>query len=543
MKDDMIDELLYIVVLIGIFLFFAKYIVAFIILIVGIAILFSLFCTVKNYILAIKENMNFKHWKWKKGDEPARRSYFFGPGYKQLAETIKDTFDANVDTAYDIRVFGDKIRGRSTGKWGYCRAIARVIFIVLGYVTVYGAGTALCALLLLIHGAITTLFMLLSYVIFSIVWITDRIYLIINKIRSDCPDCHSRFLIPTFMCPDCGAMHKKLVPGPYGIWKHKCTCGKTIPSTFLNGRSKVEAFCPDCGHPLVASDARPVVFQLIGGSKAGKTVYLSAFFHEYLQKLNSNRKLSFTIKKEYKPYFDELEKWHKGIACPATAQHNAQMYPVLIESSLGVKRQLSIYDISGEMFDGATADFEIQQQQFHYCDGFLFLIDPFSSGDLRMKKIKAHENMSDFSDMAVEDVATNFINYLIRTGHAKANSRCSIPVAVLIAKADIREVKQVIDPNKIRSIFLNNTEQYSTYENARDSICRQFLMDIGLSATVNNLETQFSNLHYFPVSAMGHSSDGTSYKSWGTVDPVKWMLPLADKELADLIYPQQLSIE
>ena len=63
------------------------------------------------------------------------------------------------------------------------------------------------------------LVVLAIYVIFTIVWIIDRIYLLKNKIRSDCPTCHSRFLIPTFMCPDCGAMHKKLVPGPYGIWK------------------------------------------------------------------------------------------------------------------------------------------------------------------------------------------------------------------------------------------------------------------------------------------------------------------------------------
>lgn len=297
----------------------------------------------------------------------------------------------------------------------------------------------------------------------------------------------------------------------------------------------MDAYCPDCGSPLVASDARPIVFQLVGGSKAGKTVYLSAFFHEYLQKLSTNRNLELTIADQYRPYFDELEEWYSGVGCPATAQLNSQMYPVIIDSSLGVKRQFSIYDIAGEMFDGFTADSEVQQQQFHYCDGLLFLIDPFSSGDLRMNKINAGEDVSDFSDMAVEDVATNFINYLIRTGHAKANSRCNIPIAILIAKADIKEVKRAIGPAKINSIFRNNAEQYGTYENARDSICRQFLMDIGLAATVDNLETQFSNLHYFPVSAMGHTPDGTPYEPWGIMDAIEWMLPLADKELSELI--------
>lgn len=507
------------------------------VIIAGIAVIVGFFSAVTNYFSAIRNNLNFLHWEWEKDDEPARRSYFFGPGYAQLGATIKNAFELNAASGEKISTTGKSFKGDSTGIWGGVKSIGGFIYTVVGYICVYVIGMFLCAVLGLIHGSITTVVMVLTYVIFTIVWIIDRIYLLKNKIRSDCPTCHSRFLIPTFMCPDCGAMHKKLVPGPYGIWKHKCSCGKKIPSTFLNGRSKLDAYCPDCGSPLVASDARPIVFQLVGGSKAGKTVYLSAFFHEYLQKLSTNRNLELTIADQYRPFFDELEEWYSGVDCPATAQLNSQMYPIIIDSSLGVKRQFSIYDIAGEMFDGFTADSEVQQQQFHYCDGLLFLIDPFSSGDLRMNKINAGEDVSDFSDMAVEDVATNFINYLIRTGHAKANSRCNIPIAILIAKADIKEVKRAIGPAKINSIFRNNAEQYGTYENARDSICRQFLMDIGLAATVDNLETQFSNLHYFPVSAMGHTPDGTPYEPWGIMDAIEWMLPLTDKELSDLIAP------
>ena len=370
------------------------------VIIAGIAVLVGFYSAVSNYFSAIRHNLNFLHWEWEKDDEPARRSYFFGPGYAQLGATIKNAFELNAASGEKISTTGKSFKGDSTGIWGGVKSIGGFIYTVVGYICVYVIGMFLCAVLGLIHGSITTVVMILTYVIFTIVWIIDRIYLLKNKIRSDCPTCHSRFLIPTFMCPDCGAMHKKLVPGPYGIWKHKCSCGKKIPSTFLNGRSKLDAYCPDCGSPLVASDARPIVFQLVGGSKAGKTVYLSAFFHEYLQKLSTNRNLELTIADQYRPYFDELEEWYSGVDCPATAQLNSQMYPVIIDSSLGVKRQFSIYDIAGEMFDGFTADSEVQQQQFHYCNGLLFLIDPFSSGDLRMNKINAGEDVSDFSDMA-----------------------------------------------------------------------------------------------------------------------------------------------
>ncbi len=507
-------------------------------IIAAIAVAVGLYSAVKNYIASVSDNWVYFSWYPKKpGGEPAKRSYFFGPGYTQLFETIGDAFSYNAKSGKKILDTADTIRGLSDGIWGFIRAIGSWLYIIVGYVCIYVVGSVLCAGIGLVHMAILLVFMSLIYVIFSIVWLIDRLYLLINKIRSDCPSCKERYLIPSFRCPGCGAMHKKLVPGPYGIWKHKCDCGKKLPATFLNGRSKLEAFCPCCDAPLVASDARPVVFQLIGGSKAGKTVYLSSFFHAFRRRLRANDGLEVTIADRYQPYFDELEEWYNGADCPATTRLNSQMYPLLIDSKLGIRRQFSIYDIAGEMFDGHTADSEIQQQQFHYCDGLLFLLDPFSSGELRRKRVSAGEDISDFSDMAVEDVVTNFINYLIRTGHAKANARCNIPIAVLIAKADVREVRREIGPAKINAIFKRDPEQYGTLENARDTTCRQFLNEIGFSFAVDNLETQFSNLHYFPVSAMGHSPDGKPFEPWGVTDAVDWMLPLADKELSDLITP------
>lgn len=490
-----------------------------------------------NYFKSVRQNINFRNWEWEKDDEPAKRSYFFGPGYAQLIGTIRTAFELNAHSGAKVRMTGSGIRGDSEGIWGVIRGFFSILYMLIAYICIYGIGTALCAVFGLLHGFVTTVVMVITYIIFTIVWIIDRLYLLKNKIRSDCPVCKNRFMVPTFRCPECDAVHKKLVPGPYGIWKHKCECGHKIPSTFMNGRSKLAAYCPDCDSPLVASDARPIVFQLIGGSKSGKTVFLSAYFHEYLQRLRSNRDLEVEIADTYQPFFAELEEWYSGIDCPATAQLNSQMYPLLIDSALGVKRQFSIYDIAGEMFDGFTAESEILQQQFHYCDGLLFLIDPFSSGSLREARMDSGDDMADFSDMPVEDVVTNFVNYLVTTGHKKANARCPIPMAILIAKADVREVKRVIGPAKIASVLRNGLNGYESYEEARDGECRQFLIDIGLSAAVENLETEFSNLHYFPVSAMGHAPDGSEYEPWGVTDAIDWMLPLADKELADLITP------
>lgn len=532
--------LAFIVIILAIYLFVvyvlpviaaAAGIIAGVIAVIAVAV--GGFNAIKNYVVAIREEMDFKNWYWPNRDEPAKRSYFFGPGYRQLGETISYAFRLNVRSGRAITNTAMRWRG-DPGVWGMCKTIGVTIYQIVAYICIYGIGTVLCAAVALIHGSVTTIFMVIFYIIFSVVWLVDRIYLWRMKIRSDCPNCHSRFLIPHFECPECGSIHKKLVPGPYGVWHHTCLCGNKLPSTFFTGRSELKAICPCCNNPLVASDARPLVFQLVGGTKAGKTVYISAFFHQFLQKLRRSKDLKVTISEEYQAHFDSMEEWYRGGDCPATAQLNSQMYPVLVDGG-GVRRQFSIYDIAGEMFDGHTADSQIQQQQFHYCDGLIFIMDPLSGGELRRSRLDETGDISDFSDMAAEDVVTNFVNYLIRTGHAKANARCHIPLSVVIAKCDVPEVKRLLSPAKIRSEFNKCDDPNMTLEGMRDELCRQFLVDIGLSAAVENLEAQFTNVHYFPVSAMGHEADGSRYEPWGVYESIEWMLPLADKEFAEKI--------
>lgn len=534
----------FILILIGLFFIItigipvALLVGGFVLALAGVAaVLVGGFFAVKNYIIAIRSNINFVHWTWEKSDEPARRSYFFGPGYRQLRDTVAEALRLLYrsarkvgDTAEDIALFG-------SGIIRFFMHIVSFVYRIVGYLCIYGLGTLLGLLLALIHGSVTTLFMLVTYVIFSIVWLLDRLYLLANKIRSICPYCKQRFLIPVFACPVCGAKHHKLVPGPYGIFRHRCQCGHKLPATFLNGRSRLDAFCPVCDASLVASDARPLVFQLVGGTRSGKTVFLSSFFHQFFQKIDRIPGLERTITGEYKPYFDDLEHWFQGAPCPATTQFNSQMYPVLL-SGLGVRRQFSIFDIAGEMFDGISANSELDQHQFTYCNGLLFMIDPFSNGLLREGREQANDDISSFSEMPVEDVAANFINYLIRVGHARASDRCSIPVAVLITKADLREVRSVIGPEQLKRIMDSQPELYASAQECRDAECRKFLTDIGMASAVNDLEAQFSNIHYYPVSAQGHSADGTPFEPWGIMEAFDWMLPLADKEMAAALNPE-----
>lgn len=260
---------------------------------------------------------------------------------------------------------------------------------------------------------------------------------------------------------------------------------------------------------------------------------MTACYHHVLERVNQNPELDCWIPKDYSPHFEDMEKWYQGALIPSTFEHNAQMYPIMLKSkALRTPRQFCIYDISGEMFDGSTSSRQTAQEQMRFCNGIFFLIDPFSDGLIRQKREQKNADVSSFSNINPEYVAGNFINYLISIQAVKVSCKSKIPVSVLIVKADEPEIKPMLSPARIKADFKANPEKYQNLQEARDKICKAFLQSISLDGAVSQLESRFENLHYFPVSAIGHEADGTPFQPWGVDEALCWLTQLADKELA-----------
>lgn len=455
--------------------------------------------------------------------EPAKMNYFFGASWEDLGKTIKKAFRLNansISNAYknisDAWIYG-----------GFFKKIASLMKNLITIIIIAILGTAYALIFSAIHSVIVTVIMLIFYVIFGIVWLIDRLYLLVNKSRTDCPICKRSYLIPAYRCT-CGEIHYQLVPNKYGVWKHKCKCKNKLPSTFLSGRSKLEATCPVCSAKIAAGEVKPVVFQLIGGSMSGKTVYLTALFHQIFDKINEKSAVKYEIPSEFQPYFDDLKRWYAGEECPTTVQMSSQMYPIVLDVGKGMKRQFSIYDIAGEMFGSDMIYSQDMERQFQYCDGLFFVVDPYGGS----KSIDGNMDASDFSQVSANNVVTNFVNYFISTKHTNATKRSDKKVSVLIVKADIKEIKKNIGPAKIYSIYNSNQEKYSSEQECRNKICKQYLIDMGLGSTVNELEIHFKNVNYYPVSSIGHKKDGSEYTPWGVIEPLQWMLSSVDSELA-----------
>ena len=130
----------------------------------------------------------------KKKAQPAKVSYFFGPGWNDLKTFIKKFWEF---TQEDIKKRAEKVE---KGK---------------GVMSLSGAASLLSCFSLILFGSlfflaiaftvslILGLVFLLVYLLFFLLWISDRIHLIRNKIFVACPSCKSKYFIPTYICPSC----------------------------------------------------------------------------------------------------------------------------------------------------------------------------------------------------------------------------------------------------------------------------------------------------------------------------------------------------
>lgn len=433
-----------------------------------------------------------------------RRNYFFGPGYHQIKITIRDAFENQGEYIGKVKTWWEEFRKKHVGQW-YIKIWAD-LFYFAACICAYVFGSIWTSVFSVALFSVIAVGMIGFYAFFSILWLTDRITLMARSVQSRCPNCKKISIVPVFCCPECGAQHPNLTPGPYGVFSIKCSCGYKLPTTIFNGRSQMEALCPFCQTSLAASNARQFGIQMVGGVSSGKTTFLTAYWHLYLDSLRNDASL------EYECYpqesFDELERWFQSGLSLATSEMNANMYSVIHRRRDAIPYQMTIYDVAGEAFADMTSD--VQQQQLRYCEGLIFVIDPTATAEANSIPI------------------SGFVSEFKKLRGTHASKLSEIPVAVIISKSDL--FKREIGLPKIKSIYsaAQRTDTGAaavSMETTRDEICRKFLYDHGFSAVLNMIDSEFINLQFFSTSAMGHdASEGDPYVPWGVLEPVNWIL-------------------
>ena len=360
-------------------------------------------------------------------------------------------------------------------------------------------------------------FGLLNLMVMLIGSIADNLSLVTQH----CSKCYAAFKLPVFECPHCGAKHTKLRPGKTGIMFAKCSCGHFIPCASVANRKKLKAFCPKCGNVLAGANVQSLNIQMIGGNSSGKTAFIAAFQHQYLEaskKTGVSTVTTFPIHS-----FMEFEKAYQTGKTEKSPSDKVCDYSIVNNSRRSSDDGIVIYDIPDEVI--LNEQYERNPLNFAYSDGIIIIIDPLSSRSVRREceTTSGTASISGFSDDSMDDLIVHFINKYSEVSGRTARKMSSVPVAVVISKTDLTAIRRKIGPVKIKAEYAANQNQYANLEDARDRICRQYLADIGLANAINNLDSVFSKVSYFPVSAIGHCPDGSLFDPQNVMTPFEWL--------------------
>lgn len=478
--------------------------------------------------------------------QPARKSYYFGKGYADLANTIRNAWKRNGESAFK---YLSNISS-SKGVDGVFLFVSKLVLNIVALLSVYIFGSIIMLIMTTLHIVLLFSVMTVIYLIFSIIWVCDRLFLAYKKIFTPCPACKSKFLKPVYECPGCGELHTNLTPGSYGIIKRTCICGRKIPTTFFNGRSRLKGYCPFCldagrDTAIENQENTPVCIPVVGASSVGKTAFLTGFANQLVNVVAPKSRW------DVKPYNDmtryameDFARFYESGTVVKTARSadpnaaSSLTYGFLLQNGRKGRRWkpgklLYLYDIAGEVF--MYDDENELQLQYGYSHGIVLIVDPFSihrvydDNEHMLSDIdKANISRADTTDLLI-----GFISKLKAVAHIKPAEKAKTPLAVVINKIDSADLRLRIGDMGVKRYRASNAGTELDDAGIMDLLCRKFFTDYGLTNFLNNIDLNFSNCRFFACSAMGHEMNAGAYEPYGIMEPVKWIIEQADKKLGN----------
>ncbi len=502
-----------------------------------ILLLFAVVGILMSHIKGIIKNMG----EWKKHPRSKLMfGYFFGSGTVQRKLIYKDahiflrdrkwSWLSIAGLAYRLGIFAHPSKLLM-----FVCSLVYLPAVILGFFemtlrviigTVYLLATSIA------HWLVLSVLQPLSYLLIPFWQIADKL----ARINQHCPDCYETFNLPEFRCPRCEEIHKALIPSVCGIMVARCACGNFLASSVHTGRSQIDAVCPACKTELAAANAKQFSIQLVGGNTSGKTAYLAAFQHLYLDRLiNKDRRLSVYGKPQ--DYFDDLEEIYKSGQTQQSSSAAVLTYSFLHKVKRTGKYNLVIYDIPDEVL--LNNSYIRNPRNLGFTNGIIIIVDPLAVPSVRNECIKVGigNEVNNYSTDDISELIIEFVHQFSSITGLSARKQITVPVAIVINKADVKVIKREIGLPKIKATFNANPGAFGyDITVARDKLCRVYLEKLGLDNALNNIDSIFSHIRYFPVSAMGHASKkGKEFEPFGVIAPIAWITKEARAELYNYV--------
>jgi hypothetical protein len=205
--------------------------------------------------------------------EPAYRQYFFGQAMRDLRQVIVLGWERG---RHRVLARGSQFTARTLTESEYPRltwplAVALWVGLVIGA----AAGALIGGALVAVHACAAVLMQGIARAGAVALRAIDTLLLLARGIRGmRCPWCYEKNTYPAYRC-ECGLLHREIRPGPYGVFRRRCACGKFMPTLIRLGSYRMNAFCGyrGCGEQMSDETGRfrEIVLPMLGGVAAGKT--------------------------------------------------------------------------------------------------------------------------------------------------------------------------------------------------------------------------------------------------------------------------------
>lgn len=494
--------------------------------------------------------------------EPSRTSYYFGPGLADLRQVVSLALGNIKEFLYEL---AEKIESPHFMSKVH-NGLILFIWWILSYVFWVGA-----AAMTLLAGVTFCIFMLIPQIVFFMVfdlvgivgtgifWAIDKVMLKLRRVSLVCNSCHTRFEIPIYICPSCGAKHQLLSPNVYGALHHTCTCGTRLASSLVvlkNPRRSLAAICPNCWKsgrevPVQGAGSHTVCIPVVGGESAGKSAFITAYVKNLIDRDASAHglKTSFYDDSKKSMYSAMTADYQNGTVkktatVTRTDTSSAISFSFYLDGEkLKPRRLMQIYDIAGETFVSNSEN--EQQRQYEHCDGIVLVIDPMSLPKAQAifgEQMDAGDQ-SAVSSASLEDVMNALNNDLRENTKIDKSGKLSTPLAVVLSKVDEAEgLDERFGSRAVMKVRAADTERFSDDFDLMDLLCRQFLVDMDMPEIVDLIEQNFKTSRFFAVSAIGHTAgNGSAFKPMNVTAVMSWILQNCDSSLANNLTMQTFS--
>lgn len=439
--------------------------------------------------------------------EPSFRAYYRGQVWRDLRLAAGASWAAAKRETSDIR------QSFPLGSDPKVRAVLGAAFTVYAYV-----GLAIGALLAAIIGILPAIVIGLMA---SIAWAVGAPLRAIERLRRrrsgafyDCQECHDRFPLPAYVCPDCNARHAKLAPGPFGVLRHRCTCGARLPAVQFRGRERLVAECPN-GHTLGegVGTVRTFHVPVAGGPSTGKSTFLAAALIE-LDEAAKAGKLATTVQSTSRQAYDRaLDAFRKGVPAPKTSG----LPPAVVAEVRGRSKSalLYAYDVAGEVYG---VEDELRRDPAHgLAEGVVLLVDPFSLERVKLDLGKSIDQESELRPGA--EAPQRMLERLIGVLEEQGVDLKQVAAAVCVTKIDALGIKDAI----ALAPGANDHERVEAW-----------LEQEGAGNFLRAAEGAFAHVRCFGVSALGRMAGTGSgaFQPEGAAAPLLWLLSRAGVEPA-----------